>query len=124
LIFLDFLILLPPKTIGTQIVGTVFTLISFIPVLISFFYPTLFQNEFMPIAYVYFYSLFYGAWNLSMYKERKETIEREHPQVMILLLRRGFFFMLYGYLSVISFTILKSFSPKTCFRKSISLSCQ
>jgi len=117
LIFLDFLILLPPKRASTQIVGTAFTIISFMPVLIGFFYPTLFQNELTPIAYVYFYSLFYGAWNLSMYKEQKETVEREHPQVMILLLRRGFFFMLYGYLSVIPFTTLKILFVETMLLK-------
>ena len=122
LIFLDFLILLPPKTFGTKIVGTAFTFISFMPVLIGFFYPTLFQNELAPIAYVYFYSLLYGGWNLSMYKEQKGTIEKEHPQVMILLIRRGFFFMLYGYLSVIPFATLRTFSPRQCFKKSILFS--
>jgi hypothetical protein len=87
------------------------------PVLIGFIYPTLFQNELAPIAYVYFYSLLYGGWNLSMYKEQKGTIEKEHPQVMILLIRRGFFFMLYGYLSVIPFAALKIFFAETLFQK-------
>jgi hypothetical protein len=117
LIFLDFLILLSPNTVGTQIIGTAFAFISFMPVLTNFLYPALFQNELTPIAYVYFYSLFYGAWNLAMYKERKETIEREHPQVMILLLRRGFSFMLYGYFSVISFTTLKIFFAESILQK-------
>jgi hypothetical protein len=117
LIFLDFLILLPPKRLSTQIIGTVFTIVSFMPILIGIFYPSVFQSELTPIAFVYFCSLSYGAWNLSMYKEQKETIEKEHPQVMIFLIRRGYFFMFYGYLSVISSTGLKIFFAQTWLEK-------
>lgn len=117
LIFLDFLVLLPPRGLITNVLGIVFSSISFGPILLGLLLPMVLQSEFVLVAYVYFYSFLYGAWNLSIYKEHKGAIQKEHPQVMILLLGRGFFFIAYAYAAIIPFTFLKALSSENILLK-------
>lgn len=107
LIFLDIHTLLSPKGLKTNVLGVIFAIILLSPILIGLFFPIAAQNEFMPVAYTFFYCLFYGGWNLSVYTEQKEAIEKAHPKVMILLVQRGSFFLAYAYISVISFLFVK-----------------
>ena len=117
LFFADFLFLLRPRWLITNILGISFSIITLMPILLAFLFPSILRSELSPIVYSYCYFLIYGAWNLSVSREYRDRLEKEHPQVMILLHERGFFFMAYAYVTVVSFSLSQIISAETIMMK-------
>jgi len=117
LIFLDILVLLVPRGLITNIFGIVFSFISFGPILVAVLSPQTLRSEFASVAYAFFYCHVYGMWNLFAFKEQEEGIEKEHPQVMILLMQRGFFFLAYAQATMFSSCFFKALSVESILLK-------
>jgi hypothetical protein len=117
LIFLDILVLLVPKGLITNIFGIIFSFISFAPILVAVLSPQTLRSEFASVAYAFFYCQVYGMWNLCVFKEQREEIEKEHPQIMILLMQRGFFFLAYAQVTLFSSCFFKALSVESIFLK-------